>query len=67
MVVVELTVSIVRLRATHHHLLDHASGLTVKITELAVLWHNLLGVDLRVMGQDVGPPLVGRDVSTGCK
>jgi hypothetical protein len=39
-----------------HHLLDHGSGVTVKVAELAVLRGNLGGVDLGGVLDDMGPP-----------
>lgn len=44
-----------------HHLLNHAAGRPVQITEFAVLGLNLRSVDFGCRGYDVGPPfhLVG--------
>jgi hypothetical protein len=39
-----------------HHLLDHGSGVTVEVAELAVLRSNLGGVDPGSVLDDVGPP-----------
>ena len=39
-----------------HHLLNHGSGVAIKVTELAVLRGNLGCIDLGSVLDDVGPP-----------
>jgi hypothetical protein len=40
-----------------HHLLNHTPGLSIQITQLAILRLDLRDVYLRRRGDDVGPPL----------
>lgn len=46
---------------THHHLLDHASRLSVQVTEFRVLGRDLRSVDLGVTFDHALPPLAAFD------